>query len=133
MRTWQSAAIIYPDAELTIISATRYLMADLALTHPELAVAHIGNQRPANVTTAIIWNRVGGADPNAILQCRVHAPTAQQATDLARHLAARLRLVPKMAPGIAAVTQNEGPTDLGNNPGPMRQMMYELALRGQLN
>jgi len=128
MRTWQPAVLEYPDAELALTKSTRHLML-------EYGVDWVGNQLPPDLgqpggpATAIVWNRVGGADPSALMQCRVYAPTHLQANQLARTLAARLRFIIRHRLGVVAVIQNEGPTDLGNPSGPMRQMMYEIVLR----
>lgn len=123
---WQPAAILYPDAELAAINGARQLM-------DGLGVAVIGRELPATTTTAILFNRVGGRDPDALMQVRVFAPTAYTVTTLARELAARLPLLPRLHVGIVAVDQNEGPTDLGDVPGhgPMRQLMYDFTLQGR--
>lgn len=120
MRTWQPAAVLYPDAEQVLCDATRTLGLD---------VDHIGRTIPKRVTTAIVWNRVGGRDEDALMQVRCFAPTDKQATDLARHLAARLPLTVTGNP-IRGLTQNTGLTDLGpDEQGAMRQMLYALSLR----
>ena len=123
---WQPAALLFPDAELAMIQGTRRLMAGFE-------IADIGREQPAKTTTAVTWNRVGGADPDALMKCRVYAPTPFEVTALARELAARLPLLVKLGLGVVAVFQNEGPTDLGDVPGvgPMRQMLYDVMLHGQ--
>lgn len=121
MDTWQPNTIIYPDAELACIEATRMLGLD---------VDDIDRIRPDHPTTAIVWNRVGGRDPNALMQCRVYAQTPKAVTDLARELASRMRLFPALGVGVVAVDQNEGPTDMGSPPPEqMRQMMYDITLK----
>ena len=123
---WQPVQILYPDAELVMCQVTRGLGVGADFVGRAL--------RPGGShATAVTWLRVGGRDPAALMQCRVYAPTDVAATGLARLLAARLPLAVKLGLGVVAVTQNEGPTDLGPNPGPMRQMLFEIVLQGKTN
>jgi hypothetical protein len=123
MRIWQPTEIHYPDAEQVMCEATRQL---------GLKVDFVGREVPRQITTAIIWNRDGAIDPKAFMRCRIFAPTQTQVSELTRQLAAKLPLIPKMRKGVTSVRQNTGPTDLGDNPGPMRQMMYDITLQGQI-
>ena len=85
---------------------------------------------PELQSEAVIWNRMGGADPTAIMQCRVFAATDQRTNALARLVAARLPLARRLDSRIINIEQNEGPTDMGPDPTPMMQMMWEITFRG---
>jgi len=119
--TWQPNNAFYPDAEEVLISAVH----DLNLADDVAA------KLPHHHTTAITINRVGGRDPTAVVQIRCYAPTDHEATTLARHLAARLPALVRTRPELVRVWQNTGPTDLGSDPHPMRQMIYEITLQPQ--
>ena len=131
MRAWQPATVEYPDAELVLTTRTRTLLT--TLDEPD---AYVGREVPQTFTTetsahatAIIWNRVGGLDPTALMQLRVFAPTPQRVNNLTRALAARLPSLVDGAP-ITRLVQSGGPTDLGDEPSPMRQCLYDVTFRG---
>jgi hypothetical protein len=123
---WQPAQILYPDAELVLCDKTRELLADQD-------DVYIGRTIPKTWAKAITWNRIGGTEDapfdTAMMECRIWAPTDQQCMDLARLLQARLPGIYDGAPVIRAVVVG-GPTDLGIEDSPMRQLLYNITIRG---
>jgi len=113
-------AVHYPDAELVMCAATRALNIG--------GVDFVGRELPRQHGTAVIWNRVGGRDPLALMQVRVFAPTPDVAVGVARRLAGALPGVVRLGFGIFRVSQETGVTDLGSVPEPLRQMVYEIGL-----
>lgn len=126
MATWQPARILYPDAELVMCEKTRPLL------DQSIFVGRIVPRKLAGVT-AITWNRTGGEqDPpfdTASLECRIWAPTDQACIDLARQLMA---VLPSLIDGdpITGMVVSGGPTDLGVENSPMRQILYDITMRG---
>jgi len=124
MRAWQPVTVTYPTAEIAIVAATKSL---------GLPVDFVGDEKPRNAGTAIIWNRIGGRDPTALMQCRVFAPHGHEAIEIARQLAAQLPRTVRGRFGIHRIEQISGITDLGNHPEPMRQLIYEIGLTPERN
>ncbi|MCA0217922.1 MAG: hypothetical protein LCH43_11280 [Actinobacteria bacterium] len=126
--TWQPATILFPDAELVMCDRTRDLRASLSVDGLDVTEAYVGRTVPATITVAIVWNRIGGVDPDAFMQARIYAPTDQQATDLARALSAALPSVVDGNP-IRRIEQTAF-ADLGIEKQPMRQLLFDITFRG---
>jgi len=123
MDAFQPVEVIYPDVELQVCRGIGALGLDIDF---------VGRQMPRDgFATAVVVNRVGGRDPTPVVQIRCFAATPQAATDLARNLAARLPRISRMGLGVVRFRQNEGPTDLGDDPIPLRQLMYDVTVRGR--
>jgi hypothetical protein len=119
--SWQPQSILYPDAEQVLCDATRALLNDQG-------ALYIGRTVPDQITTAVVWNRIGGADPLALMQARIYATTDARAWELGRILAARLPHAVDGKP-IRSLEQT-GFADLGNEQQPMRQLLVDITLRG---
>ena len=121
---WQPAAILYPDAELVMCDKTR------GLVNTDV---YIGRTIPRTWVKAVIWNRIGGTNEppvdHALMQLRVFAPTDQACADLTRQIQARLPTICDGDP-VISMTVTGGPTDLGSEPSPMRQILFNTTLRG---
>jgi hypothetical protein len=127
--SWQPATVLYPDAELVMCDATRAVFAGMGRGD-----VFVGREVPQNIGTgsyhaAVVWNRTGGLEPDAFMQCRVFAPTDFEAMSLARELSARIQACVTGRP-IARIVESSGITDLGVEAGPMRQVLYAVTLRG---
>jgi hypothetical protein len=125
--TWQPARVLFPDVTQLLCDATRAL-----LTGPQ-APAYVGRTVPASITTAVVWNRVGGAPAGtldtAAMACRCWAPTDTAVEALAAAVLAHLPAVATGSPVIAVVC-TAGPTDLGTETSPMRQLTFDVTTRG---
>ncbi|MDR0848080.1 MAG: hypothetical protein LBN10_03400 [Propionibacteriaceae bacterium] len=126
MTTWQPAPVLYPDVEMLLCDRTRELLTD----QPDLQV---GRKVPMSWNRAIMWNRNGGTqDPpfdTAAVMCRVFAPNDMDVTDLVALLLARLPSIIDGAP-VLSMTVTGGPTDLGIEDSPMRQILFDMKVRG---
>jgi len=120
---WQPSTLTYPDAEQVLCDLTRELVPD----------AFVGRKIPERWRVAIIWNRLGGyqTPPFDIssMQCRVWAAKDQEATRLALLLAGALPGLRNGQP-ITNIVITGGPTDLGTEDSPMRQLLVDVTMRG---
>lgn len=122
--TWQPAAILYPDVELVLTQRVRAALADPTVT--------VGRKVPDQVTRAVIVNRVGGTQSppfdTATVMVRCYAPTDAAATGLVSRVVQILGGLPEGQ--ITRVRVTGGPTDLGLEGSPMRQVMADVTTRG---
>ena len=122
--TWQPAAILYPDVELMLTQRVRSALADPTVT--------VGRKVPDQVTRAVIVNRVGGTQSppfdTATVMVRCYAPTDVAATGLVARVVQILGGLPDGQ--ITRVQVTGGPTDLGLEGSPMRQVMADVTTRG---
>jgi len=123
MATWQPPSIIYPDAELVLTGSTRQLI-------PGITVDTI---MPRDNQPAITWNRIGGnieaPFDMPLMQCRVQAPTLAECNQLVSRL---LAVLPSITDGdpVTVISITGGPTDLGEESAPMKQLLFDITLRG---
>lgn len=132
--TWQPAPILFADAELW---ATTYLRAALAARDEDYAVgAFVSNEVPnPRRDRMVIVRRDGGNATNfrdrPRLSVRVWAMTEQDATDLARLVAALLWAAPDGDP-VLKVEQQSGPTPIADTSGqPLRYQLFDIHTRGE--
>lgn len=124
---WQPRPIAYPDAELVMSQQTRAAFSDPAI--------FIGNKVPATRRPKmIIWNRDGGAADGLFdrptMRCRVWGSTDQEATDLARDVAAFVTGMADGAPVTGAVHES-GPYDVPDASGqPQKYLLFTITMRG---
>lgn len=132
--TMQPAAASFPDVELW---ATIYLRAAL-LARPELiadnvlVTASVPNPR---VDRMCVVRRDGGAARGLFdhprLAVRTWAKSEQDATDLARLVAALLWVAPVTSSPCTHVVQLTGPTPVADESAqPLRYQLFELTMRG---
>jgi len=118
----QPALIDYPDAELVMCEQTRRLLPDV----------YVARKVPRTGGKQIIWNRIGGhQDPPqdiALMECRVWADTDLACNKLVTRL---LAVLPAATGGpVVKVDSSSGPADLGTEREPMRQLIFEITLKG---
>lgn len=127
-------AVIFPDVELW---ATGYLRTALAgRTEAYATGVYLSNTVPSpRRDRMVIVRRDGGPRLDvtreaARLAVRVWAKTEQDATDLARLVAALLWAAPTGEP-VVRVTQPTGSTPVADDSGqPLRFMSFEITVRG---
>ena len=122
MMTWQPAAILYPDVELMLTQRVRSALADPTVT--------VGRKVPDQVTRAVIVNRVGGTQSppfdTATVMVRCYAPS-----DVTKLVARVVQILGGLPDGqITRVKVTGGPTDLGLEGSPMRQILADVTTRG---
>lgn len=124
-----STPVVFPDAELWVCG---YLQTTLP-TYGYSGV-FVSNRRE-NQPTAVWVRRDGGAALDQVregprLGVNVFAPTEQQATDLARTVAALLVAAPDGDP-VCRVTQTSGPAGVADEGRAARRYMtFDLVVRG---
>lgn len=126
--------IVFPDVELW---ACQYLQAELATrAEPYAADVYVGNTVPNTRTgRMVVVRRDGGprlelVRETARLTVRVWGSSEQEATDLARLVAALLWAAPTGEP-VIRVTQPTGPTPVADDSRqPLRLSTFELLVRG---
>jgi hypothetical protein len=125
--SWQPTQVLFPDAEQVMCDATR------AVLTGDLQPGYIGRKVPATITTAVVWNRIGGASDGTfdhpLMMCRCWAPTDTAVNALAADLAARLPGIVDGGP-VVRLDPTSGPTDLGTEASPMRQLLFDVTTRG---
>ena len=127
----QPAAIVFPDAELWATGALRAALAGRA--EPYAAGVKVSNAVPSTRPVRLVTIRRDGGAANGVLDLprlavNVWAATDQDATDLARLVAALLWSLP--GDGVCvAMTQVAGPSPIADAQ-PRRFMSFEAALRG---
>lgn len=132
--TLQPAPILFPDIELW---ATAHLRTALTgRSEPYTQGVFVSNAVPATRRDRmVIVRRDGGAASGVLdrprLSVRVWAKTEQDATDLARLVAALLWAAPDGAP-VVAVAQLSGAVAVPDESGqPLRFQTFELTTRGE--
>ena len=126
--------VIFPDVDLW---ATGYLRSALAArAEPYAAGVKVAVTVPATrPARLVVVRRDGGprldvARETARLGVRVWAGTEQDATDLARLVAALLWAAPDGNP-VLKVTQTSGPSPVPDSSGqPLRYLTFEVTTRG---
>lgn len=127
--------VIFPDVELWATDWLRTALADRTETYA--TGVHVGNAVPADRRDRmVIFRRDGGPRIDATreaarLAVRVWAATEQDATDLARLVAALLWAAPNGDP-VLRVAQQMGPSPIADQSGqPLRYMTFEVVVRGE--
>lgn len=122
--TWQPAAILYPDVELALTGLFRDAL------DPDVLV---GRKVPDTITRAVIVNRIGGKQSppfdTASVMVRAYATTEQDAAALIAQVVQILGGLPGTGPIVRTVVTG-GPTDLGVDGAPMRQILADVTTRG---
>lgn len=131
--TWAPPPLLFPDVELLLTTRLRALID--ARPEPYAWAVFVGNAVPKQRRDRMVivrrdgGNRAGHRD-NARVGLNVWAPTEQEATDLARLVAALMYALPTGAP-ILAVTQLSGPTPIAEESKQSRRyLVFEVATRG---
>lgn len=132
--TLQPIAVLFPDVELW---ATGYLRTALAARmEPYAADVLVSNRVPTTRRARMVIVRRDGGQANGLrdearVGVNVWAATEQDATDLARLVAALLWAAPDGAP-VLAVGQQSGPSPVPDESGAARRyMVFEIATRGE--
>lgn len=132
--TLQPSGILFPDVELW---ATGYLRAALAARpEPYAAVNTVSNRVPPTRTNRMVIVRRDGGNSDGLrdqarVSVQVWAKTEQDATDLARLVAALLWAAPTGDP-VLMVRQQSGPTPIADTSGqPLRYLVFDIHTRGE--
>jgi hypothetical protein len=132
--TMQPIGVVFPDVELW---GTTYLRDALGQrTEPWAAVDLVSNRVPTTrKNRMVIVRRDGGTSDGlrdvARVSVQVWAKTEQDATDLARLVAALLWAAPNGDP-VLKVVQQSGPTPIADTSGqPLRYLVFEIHTRGE--
>lgn len=128
--TWQTTAVIYPDAELTVINGIKALLT----ANGETGITYGRKIPPTRTTRMVIVTRDGGTSVNlrdkARLRVLVWDATDAKVDALARKVVA---LMPMLADGdpVLKVEHLSGPYEIADV-APERYALFEVHLRGEV-
>lgn len=123
----QPPAVIYPDAELVVISAMRAALVAQGESDVYVSRSVPSTKRPRMVILTRDGGQPGEFRDIARIRVRVFDASDKAATDLARLVCA---LVPTL-PGILRGRVLSGPYEVPDESGPMRYALTEIHLRGE--
>lgn len=123
----QPPAVIYPDAELVVISAMRAALVVQGEFDVYVSRSVPSTKRPRMVILTRDGGQPGEFRDIARIRVRVFDASDKAATDLARLVCA---LVPTL-PGILRGRVLSGPYEVPDESGPMRYALTEIHLRGE--
>lgn len=125
---WQPAAIVYPDAELTVINGIKALLT----SHGESGITYGRKIPPTRTTRMVIVTRDGGQSAALRDKARVRV-LVWDATDTKVDALARkvVALMPLLADGspVVHVDHLSGPYEIADV-APERYLLFEVHLRG---
>ena len=131
--TLQPVGVVFPDVELW--AATFLRDALLARAESYAAVDIVSNRVPTTRRNRMVIVRRDGGNSDGLrdvarLSVQVWAMTEQDATDLARLVAALLWAAPDGDP-VLMVRQQSGPTPIADTSGqPLRYLVFDIHTRG---
>lgn len=130
--TLQPAEILFPDAELWLTTALRAALATRSETYKSGVI--VGSTVPSTIPARFVQVRRDGGPEDGVFDrprfgINVWAATEQDVANLARLVAALLRLLP--GDGVCvSMRQTSGPSPIADTK-PRRYMTYEATLRGE--
>lgn len=137
--TFQRLALRFPDVELVLTGRMRTALAARGESYAQ--GVYVSNRVPDAASGGrrdrmVIFRRDGGAASEVLddarVSARVWATTEQDATDLARLVAALLWAMPNGTP-IVSVDTESGPLPIADDSGqPLRYSVYRVRSRGEV-
>lgn len=132
--TLQPVGILFPDVELWSSTYLRDMLA--TRLEPYAANVFVSNKIPSPRRDRMVLVRRDGGNSTGLrdqarLSVQVWAKTEQDATDLARLVAALLWAAPDGDP-VLMVRQQSGPTPVADTSGqPLRYLVFDVHTRGE--